>query len=289
MLFSQDSQIKKPIMAGRKRTRTRVEDAQRVFGLDYARQHGTPVETRKTPTGDTFEVSLCPKCERAARYFFTVEGVTGCRKCLNLTYRRESESGTIAEKLRQEPALVGEALHTLKSALESPSGTEQPDFADAMTTLSAAAQMLPSEAKTDEVFAEIQAQIVGDDLKTTTEILAVIREKILSEKENHTDRFGVSNQIPMRPDALNKLVNAWATVANVRANRAGIATSISERRNLGDGPESVRDALTRALKERGHRARGGLTLEQLENAELPALPRHGEIVEAEIVYSSGDE
>ncbi len=281
-------------MAGRKRTRTRVEDAQRVFGLDYARQHGTPVEERKTPTGDTFEVSLCPKCERAARYFFTVEGVTGCRKCLNLTYRRESESGTIAEKLRQEPALIGEALHTLKSALESPDATAQPDFVGAMTTLSAAAQMVPSEinteATTDEVFAEIQSQIVRDDLTTTTEILAVIREKILSGLENQTDRFGVSSQIPMRPDALNKLVNAWATVANVRANRAGIATQITERRNLGEGPESLRDSLIRGMKERSHRARGGLTLEQLENAELPALPRQqGEIVEAEIIYSRDEE
>ncbi len=276
-------------MAGRKRIRTRVEDAQRVFGLDYARQHGTPVESRRTPTGDTFDLALCPLCARAARYFFTVEGVTGCRKCLNLTYRRESESNTIAEKLRQEPALIDEALNSLKSVLESPSGTEQPDFADAMKTLSAAAQMLPTEsdaqATNDEVFAEIQAQIVGDDLKTTTEILAVIREKILSGQENHTDRFGVSSQIPIRPDALGKLVNAWATVANVRANRAGIATQITERRNLGEGPESVRDALIRGMKERNHRARGGLTLEQLESAETPALPRQGDIVEAEIIYS----
>lgn len=280
-------------MAGRKRTRTRIEDAERVFALDYARNHGSAVETRQTPTGDDYETALCPKCNRGARYFFTVEGVTACRKCLNLTYRRESESGTIAEKLRREPALIGEALNTLKGVLDTPNASAQPGFDEAMKTLSAAAQMQPAQpdtqGATDDVFAEIQTQIVGADLKTTTDILAVIEAQILSGRENYTDRHGLSSQVPMRPDALGKLVSAWATVANVRANRAGLATQITEKRNAGEGPESIRDAINRRLKERGHRAPGFISLEELESAEPLYISRESEIVEAEIVYSRDDE
>jgi hypothetical protein len=213
-------------------------------------------------------------------------------------HRSENQRGTIAEKLRQNPHLLAQAIESAANFARSVENGEQPDekrFLFAMGIFNAAAQQdeqpqeWQAQAPEEMQLAEVQAQIVADDLTRTTRLAEHLEKLIFDGVENHTDRRGDSSIIPMRPDALSKLGNLYLGALNVRANRAGIATSISERRNLGDGPESVRDALTRALKERGHRARGGLTLEQLENAETPALPRQGEIVEAEIVYSSGDE
>jgi hypothetical protein len=265
-----------------------------------ARDFGTRAEAM--PEGGTREMGLCPGCDQGAREVFKRPGAQGeahsgtpenlaFRRCLNaqgVRHRSENERGTISAKLRRAPGLLAQAIESAASFARIVENGETPDqrrFEFAMGIFNAAAEQSPEEIQ----LAQAQAHIVTDDLERTTKLADHLEKIIFAGLENHTDRRGDSSVIPMRPDALAKLGNLYLGALNVRANRAGIATSISERRDAS-GPLSVRDLLLQSMKDRGARARGAVSLEELESETMRALPSHqGEIVEAEILYSRDDE
>lgn len=272
-----------------------------------ARDFGTRREAMPDGTG-TREMGLCPQCDQGAREVFKwpdaqreTQGeapeVWACRRCLmaqGVRHRSENERGTIAEKLKHSPELLAEAIEsaaTFARTVESGAPTDEKGFRFAMGIFNAAAQQ-EAEAPEEIELAQVQAQIVADDLTRTTRLAEHLEKMIFAGVENHTDRKGDSSVIPMRPDSLAKLGNLYLGALNVRANRAGIATSISERRNAGEGVESIREEIGQRLKERGHRATGAISLEQLESSEPLYLPEPApEVVEGEIYYdrSNGEE
>ncbi len=266
-----------------------------------ARGFGTRREMM--PDGGTREMGLCPQCKQGAREVFKRPGAQGdadseapefwaCRRCLiaqGVRHRSENERGTIAEKLGHAPELLGEAIESAANFARSVESGEAPDnkrFRFAMGIFNAAAQQEEKPQAPEEIeLAQVQAHIVTDDLERTTRLAEHLEKMIFAGLENHTDRKGDSSVVPMRPDALAKLGNLYLGALNVRANRAGIATNISERRNAGEGVESIREEIGRRLKERGHRPPGAFTLEQLESpAPLYLEAPQPEIVEGEIFY-----
>ncbi len=254
--------------SGRKRTRRRVEEARRVDALDYARETGGQTVPRSTPTGEKFERGTCPTCVRPCRDLFERPGeAPACRHCARLIYAKGSQRNSIAASVKH--ADTAPALDTLRIAVET---GDTARFNQGMKTLSAAQNLPPTlpaaPAEEGDIFAQIQAKIVRDDLETTTEMMEFLRAEIMSGEENFTNRRGESSRIPTRPDGLNKLVNAYATLSNLRANRAGLATTILESRNENN-PQSIRAIMLDQMAETGHKSPTGYSLAEIEAAKQP--------------------
>jgi hypothetical protein len=87
-------------------------------------------------------------------------------------------------------------------------------------------------------FDELQTKIVTDDILKMTSLMQHVETLIYAGTEQHTDRKGETREIPIRPDAVAKLGHLYIAAANVRANRAGLATTISETRATIDKREA---------------------------------------------------
>lgn len=269
-----------------------------------ARDFGTRREAM--PDGAEREMGLCPACRQGAREVFKRPGATesgpecfACRRCLKkegIRHRSENERGTIAARLKATPQLLGKAIEAAADfarQVERGTAPEEQRFSFAMGILNAAADQSGDE------LAKVQAQIVTDDLTRTTALVDHLETLIFSGVENHVSRKGEASVVPMRPDSLAKLGNLYLSALNVRANRAGIATTISERREIDDG-KSVGDLFADKLRQINHTTMSGHSFADLVDGKpLPALsegqdegtpinykraqPRdEGEIIEGEI-------
>ncbi len=248
-----------------------------------ARDFGTRPEAM--PDGGTREMGICPECGQGAREVFRRPDSQGaapenfaCRRCLiaqGVRHKSENERGTIGEKLKHAPQLLAEAIESAANFARSVESGEQPDekrFEFAMGIFNAAAQQPTEEIE----LAEAQAQIVADDLRRTTRLAEHLEKLIFSGVENHTDRRGDSSVIPMRPDALAKLGNLYLGALNVRANRAGIATNISERRDV-ESASSIGELFTAKLREINHTTPQGYSFADiLDSKPLAALEAKAE-------------
>lgn len=265
--------------SGRRRPKSiTLEDLERRDARDF----GTRREAM--PDGGTREMGLCPQCNQGAREVFRKPDAPSgkesegpeyfaCRRCLSaqgVRHRSENERGTIAEKLRRTPELLGEAIEGAASfarSVESGEPTDQKRFLFAMGIFNAAANQSP-----EELLAQAQAQIVADDLERTTRLANHLEAMIFAGVENHVNRKGEATVTPMRPDSLAKLGNLYLGALNVRANRAGIATTISERRELdGASGSSVGDLFMESLRKINHITPQGYSLaDVIDNKPLPA-------------------
>lgn len=135
-----------------------------------------------------------------------------------------------------------EALKTMQNALDT-NDTQAADAAAATLEICATVTPTDTPPADDLSFAEVQNIIVRDDLKTATELLERVVSQLESGEETHVNRKGEAQQVAMRPDSVAKLVNAYATLSNLRANRGGIATQIvateRAREESGGGKTSV--------------------------------------------------
>lgn len=234
---------------GRTRTRARVEDAARVDALEFCRAHNLETVEKVTPTGDPFEVALCPTCKRRARWLYKIApAVAQCRKCAGLVYRSKSESNSRAAKIRADPQAAKIAMNQISTALDTGDTAELDEGAHALQICATVtppndATAPDAEPQGDLSFAEVQNIIVRDDLKTATNLLDRVVSQLESATETHVNRRGDASQVAMRPDSVAKLVNAYATLSNLRANRAGIATVIhqteQQREESGGGKTSA--------------------------------------------------
>ena len=278
--------------SGRRRATKRptFEDLERRDARDF----GTRVEAM--PDGGAREIGLCPACHQGAREVFKRPGASGtgqecfaCRRCLRaegVRHKSENASGTIAARLRQAPQLLGEAIEAATiyaHDLESGTPPDEKRFLFAMGIFNAAADQAPDEPTP---LAKAQAQIIADDLARTSKLVDHLETLIFSGEENHVNRKGEASVTPMRPDSLAKLGNLYLSALNVRANRAGIATTISERQEV-EGKRSVGDMFREALATTGHvTMQGHSYADVLDNKPLPALVED-QPDEAPIIYKGG--
>ncbi len=259
-------------LSGRPRTRQRVEEVPRLDALDFGRANGLPILTRSTPDGEPYFVGTCPKCGRGVRHLFQVETGVSCRKCAKLIYTSESQRNSVADAVRRNPEATGAALQTLQSAVETGDKTK---YNEAMKVLAVSQNSpfdrLPAAADAEAIFAdEIRNRIIADDLQTATGLVEIIKTQILAGLETTTNRRGEPLEIAMRGDTLAKLVAAWATVSNVRSNRAAQVALILEKRAEDVPAFSLRDSMREAMKAANWRTPDGYSLEELEGVkELP--------------------
>ena len=240
-------------------------------------------------------MGLCPQCGQGAREVFRRPNARGaapecfaCRRCLRaqgVRHKSENERGTIAERLRQVPALLGEAIEAASDyAQDVQSGTmpDQRKFLFAMGIFNAAADQSPDDETT---LAKAQAQIVADDLGRTTRLVDHLEKMIFEGVENHVNRKGEASVTPMRPDSLAKLGNLYLGALNVRANRAGIATSISES-HATENAGSVGDMFTKALRDINAKTAQGYSFADVLDGRQLATPDDIHDEPGEIVYKS---
>jgi antitoxin (DNA-binding transcriptional repressor) of toxin-antitoxin stability system len=243
----------------------------RLDALDFGRANGLPILTRSTPDGEPYFVGTCPKCGRGVRRLFQIESGVLCRKCAKLIYTSESQRNSVADTVRRNPEATGAALETLQSAVET---GDKSKYNEAMKVLNVSQNSpfdrLPATTDAEAIFAaEIRNRIIADDLQTATGLVEIIKNQILAGLETTTNRRGEPLEIAMRGDTLAKLVAAWATVSNVRSNRAGQVAQILEKRTDSTTSPSIRELLTQSMKEANWRSRDGYSLEDLENADTP--------------------
>lgn len=261
---------------GRIRTRARVEDAARVDALQWCREHGLPTAEKFTPTGEPFEVALCPTCSRRARWFYkTAPDVAQCRRCAGLVYRSKSESNSRAAKIRADPHAAREAMQLMGNALDTNDTAALDEGAHALQICATITPTQPPSDATpqgDLSFADVQNIIVRDDFKTASQLLKRVVSQLESAHETHVSRKGEVSQVPMRPDSVSKLVNAYATLSNLRANRAGIATQIhSTQQQSEEGGESLGDLISRSLAASGHTTQSGKSMAVLRDRHTASL------------------
>lgn len=253
---------------GRTRTRARVEDVARFDALEFCRANNLPTAEKSTPTGEPFEVALCPTCQRRARWFYQTAPETAvCRKCAGLEYRSKSESNSRASKIRADPHAAQIAMNQISTALDTGDTAELDEGAH---TLEICATVTPTpppndaEPQGDLSFAEVQNIIVRADLKTATNLLERVVSQLESAEETHVNRKGEASQVAMRPDSVAKLVNAYATLSNLRANRAGIATQIvATERQREEGGKTSADLMTEHLARRDRETASGRSMRDL--------------------------
>lgn len=261
-------------LSGRPRLRLRVEEVPRLDALEWCRANGLPVISHRTPDGDNYFVGMCPRCKRGVRALFRVESRVACRKCAGLIYRRDSERGSMAARVRSNPHATGEALQTLREFVTT---GDPAQFNDAMKILAASENISPLErlpAASDAeamLTEEVLLRILADDLQTATGLIEIIKGQILEGVENTTNRRGESLEIAMRGDTLAKLSAAWATVSNVRSNRAGQVAALLEKRGQGN-PESICEMLTRSMIKAEWRTASGRLYEDLVNGHQSEEP-----------------
>lgn len=251
--------------SGRPRKRQRVEETRRVDALDFARENKLPILTHSTPDGEPYFVGTCPKCARGVRFLFQMETGVVCRKCAGLIYRRDSEHNSVSDAVRRNPEATGAALETLKSSIET---GDKSKYNEAMKTLNVAQNLpldrLPATSDVEAIFAaEIQNRIIADDLQTATGLVEIIKNQILAGMENTQNRRGEPLEIAMRGDTLAKLVQAWATVSNVRSNRAAQVAQILEKRAGNQTPDSIGEIFTQAMIAANHQCADGLSFKEL--------------------------
>lgn len=253
--------------SGRPRLRRRVEDVPRFDALEWCRANGVPTVARRTGDGDPYFVGTCPKCKRGVWHLFRVEGRVACRSCCGLVYRSQSECKSEAARVRANPKATGAALQTLREFLS----TGRPaQFNDAMKTLAVAQHIspldrLPAASDAEAILTEeVLLRILADDLQTSTGLVEIIKAQILEGVENTTNRRGESLEIAMRGDTLAKLSAAWATVSNVRTNRAAQVAQLLEKRAQTGDPQTTRALMLETMKATGYRTPSGHTVEELE-------------------------
>ncbi len=253
-------------LSGRRRLRLRVEDVPKLDALEWCRANGQRIHARRTPDGDTYFVGMCPQCKRGVRALFRVESRVACRKCAGLIYRRDSERGSMAARVRSNPLATGEALQTLREFITT---GDPAKFNDSMKILAASENIspldrLPAASDAEAMLTEdLLSQILADDLQTATGLIEIIKGQILAGMENTTNRRGEPLEIAMRGDTLAKLSAAWATVSNVRSNRAGQVAQLLEKRGQSEPPKSIGDYLSEAMIKAGHRTPNGYLYEDL--------------------------
>jgi hypothetical protein len=281
--------------SGRRRPKSLTfEDLERRVASEFR------TRTEAMPDGGTREMGLCPQCGQGAREVFRRLDSQGaapenfaCRRCLiaeGVRHKSENERGTIGAKLRRNPQLLAEAIEGAANFARSVESGEQPDerrFEFAMGIFNAAAQQEEKPQPTEEIeLAEVQAQIVADDLRKTTRLAEHLEKMIFDGVENHVNRKGEASAVPMRPDSLSKLGNLYLGALNVRANRAGIATSISERRDV-ESASSIGELFTAKLREINHRTpQGHLFADIVDGKPLAPLEAKAEEDAPKIVYMS---
>ncbi len=214
--------------SGRPQKRRRVEDATRVGAVQWCRQHQGETVTRTTPDGNNYDVGKCPRCARTCRNFYRVGSGAACQKCAGLIHRSASQRNSHAEKVKAQPELIGEALQTMRAHVQTGDASS---YNTAMKTLVAAQSMpldrLPSSDNAEAIFAkELRARILADDLQSATGLLEIIKAQILEGVENTMNRRGEPLEIAMRGDTLAKLSGAYATISNLRDNRATQAAQL---------------------------------------------------------------
>ena len=151
-------------------------------------------------------------------------------------------------------------------------------FNEAMKTLAVAQHInpldrLPSASDAREMLTEdVLIQILADDVQTSTGLVEIIKAQILAGMENTTNRRGESLEVAMRADSLARLVSAWATVSNVRSNRAAQVAALLEKRAQGEGELSFGQMMERMMKQtmEQRNERGGISLDELESAASDA-------------------
>lgn len=259
--------------SGRRRKRERVEDVPRLDALNYARAHNLPTLERQTPDAQAYWIGTCPKCAKGVRDVFQVESGVLCRKCAGLVYRRDSEHNSVADIVRRNPQVTGEAMETLKGAITTGNPAK---YNEAMKVLNAAQNSpldrLPSAQDAEAIVAaELQMRVIADDLQTSTALVEIIKAQIAAGMENTTNRRGEPLEIAMRGDTLAKLVAAWATVSNVRSNRMTQAAQILEKKAEGTH-ESIGEMMTKALIAAKHRTPDGILFEDLVNRANDDMP-----------------
>lgn len=260
--------------SGRPRQRQRVEDAQCVNAVKWCKTHNGETVVRSTPDGAEYDVGKCPKCARTCRNLYRVGSGAACQKCAGLIYRSSSQRNSYAEKVKAQPELIGEAFKAMRAHVQTGDASK---YNQAMKTLVAAQSMpldrLPSSDNAEAIIAEeLHARILADDLQTSSGLLEIIKGQILEGVENTTNRRGEPLEIAMRGDTLAKLSGAYATVSNLRNNRAAQVAQL--------------------MAERGEKADRTNAREQMDEMHEQALAR----VEAEIAnpspkrwYDDGDE
>jgi hypothetical protein len=244
--------------SGRPRIRDRVEDAQRINAAQWCRANKRPTVEKTTPDGNVYELGICPTCTQTRRDLFETASGVSCRRCAKLIYTTESERNSQIERIKRNPSAAAEAMETMKNALETGNAPALDESAHVLQI----AATVPAAPPANVEFAQAQAHVVTTDLVTATALLEIVTAHLTSGEESHTDRRGHSSQIPLRPDAIAKLVNAFCALSNLRANRAGIATQIVAREQ--SRPESFRDTMIAAMKEAGFKSKDGHTMDELE-------------------------
>jgi hypothetical protein len=155
-----------------------------------------------------------------------------------LIYRSKAEYSTQAAKVRKTPGALTDALNNCGAWLDSV-GSGQPQkerFVNAMKTLdilATAPEILSSELLSGVEIPEdatLQQRVVMADVVKATALMERIETMIASAEENYVNRHGETSVIPMRVDSTAKLLHAWTRLADVRATRSGVATSITESR-----------------------------------------------------------
>ncbi len=225
--------------------RAQVEDAAR---LD-ARKHGAGL-VRQTVAGTDAvrEMGLCPQCRRPVRWLYKPQGEeAACRLCHGLIYRSKAENSTIADKVRKAPQLICIALDDAEQWLEGvrQGHSDAGKLSNAMNIISAAnsANIVPDAPTkaaplSSETFdglnvpddATLQERVIAQDVTRATAMIERIESLIEGGQENHVNRMGEVQRVPMRVDSLAKLGHLWVALSNLRAARSGVATQITEAR-----------------------------------------------------------
>lgn len=256
--------------SGRPRTRERIEDARRVDALEFCRANDLPTVQRETPGGELFELGTCPKCEQPRRDLFATDAGTVCRRCAGLSYRSSSESNSVAQIVRRDAEkATGEALETMQNAVETGNAVELDKSAHvleiaATTTPTTASSATSSDAAPD-FLARVQEGVIRDDLAVSSVLLERIAAQLLSGEETRVDKRGNVDKIPLRPDATARLVGAFVSLSNLRANRAGVATQIYAQQDTR--PDSLREIILRRLSEDDRQTPEGASLRAILNAQ----------------------
>ncbi len=264
--------------------RLTTEQVQRVDAI----AHGAAIVTRETPTGGEKRFGACGICGRGVRYLYIVDAVTGCEKCLKLTRASRQQSHTAREELRRAPELLGRALDTAGTFIEAAEVgvPDLKDFEKSMRILSAGATqsagpIVPADALTSAIIdaatvpdnQTLQERVIVADISKTTKLLEKIESLIEGGFENHINRLGEVNPVPLQVRSLTQLGNLWVALSQVRAARAGVATAINEQRN---GTGGNLEAAFKAVISGGHRDRDGYDMAELEamaaGSTLPAAP-----------------
>jgi hypothetical protein len=270
----------------------RVESCRRLDAVT----HGAGVVQQQMPEGGGVrEFGTCPQCRRAVRFLYQPKGKSSaCRACLGLTYASTQASGTAAGELLKNPALLSEAFEQAGRWVEGfeRGQAEVKDLNEAMRIIEAGGSvgMVPQDEPardetgkaplSSETFenlrvspdASLQERVIAQDVVRSTRLIEKVESLLAGGVENHVNRLGDVQVVPLRVDSWAKLAHLWVALANLRAARSGVATSIHEQRQ-GEGEKSLATMLDEAMMRNNWCDRDGYSIEELKAAaEGRALP-----------------